>query len=436
MTEPLLRVTGLVKRFGGLIATNNLSLDVRPGELHARDRSERRRQDHADRADLPASCAQDAGTIHFAGEEISRLGAPARVARGLARTVPDHAIAERLLPRSTTSRSPSRRGSGHSFRFLVGRARRIERLREPAAAYLDRVGLRRPRRCRRSANCRMASRSSSNWRSRSRPSPRLLLLDEPMAGLGTAESAQMIDLLRALKGEVTILLVEHDMDAVFALADRVSVLVDGQCIATGTSDAVRSDAAVRVAYLGEGDAVMLEVEGLQASYGRSRVLFDISLSVGEGEVVTLLGRNGMGKTTTIRSIMGLMPPLAGAITLRGRCDRRADAGERSPARGIGLVPEGRQVFPTAHRRGKPGRDRRQSARPRRTLDAARGSISCSRGWQERRRANGPHAVGRRAADAGDRPRADDQSAPADPRRGDRGAGAAAARRDLELPVDC
>jgi branched-chain amino acid transport system ATP-binding protein len=90
--------------------------------------------------------------------------------------------------------------------------------------------------------------------------------------------------------------------------------------------------------------MMLEVEGLQASYGRSRVLSDISLSVGEGEVVTLLGRNGMGKTTTIRSIMGLIPPLAGAITFAGA----AIAGQTPEAiarRGIGLVPEGRQVFP-------------------------------------------------------------------------------------------
>ena len=140
--------------------------------------------------------------------------------------------------------------------------------------------------------------------------PRLLLLDEPMAGLGAAESAQMIDLLRELKGEVAILLVEHDMDAVFALADRVSVLVNGAMHRNRHERCSRSnDPAVRTAYLGEGDLLMLRVDGLQASYGRSRVLFDISLAVGEGEVVTLLGRNGMGKTTTIRSIMGLMPPL-------------------------------------------------------------------------------------------------------------------------------
>jgi len=83
--------------------------------------------------------------------------------------------------------------------------------------------------------------------------PRLLLLDEPMAGLGAAESRQMIELLRRLKGQLTILLIEHDMDAVFALADRVSVLVNGQCIFTGTSHAVREDKTVRAAYLGEGD---------------------------------------------------------------------------------------------------------------------------------------------------------------------------------------
>jgi branched-chain amino acid transport system ATP-binding protein len=90
--------------------------------------------------------------------------------------------------------------------------------------------------------------------------------------------------------------------------------------------------------------MMLEVAGLQAGYGRSRVLFDVSLSVGEGEVVTLLGRNGMGKTTTIRSIMGLTRPLAGAITFAGRVIA-GETPERIARGGVGLVPEGRQVFP-------------------------------------------------------------------------------------------
>jgi branched-chain amino acid transport system ATP-binding protein len=125
-------------------------------------------------------------------------------------------------------------------------------LRERAADYLDRVGLGIR------ANVPVGELAHGEQKQLElaialATGPRLLLLDEPMAGLGAAESAHMLDLLRKLKGEATILLIEHDMDVVFALADRVSVLVNGQCIATGTSDFVRSNEAVRVAYLGEGD---------------------------------------------------------------------------------------------------------------------------------------------------------------------------------------
>ena len=140
------------------------------------------------------------------------------------------------------------------------------------------------------------------------------------------------------------------------------------------SDAVRSNADGARGLSRRGRPVMLKVEGLQASYGRSRVLSDISLSVGEGEVVTLLGRNGMGKTTTIRSIMGLIPPLAGAITFVGRCHRGASAGDDRPRRH--RPGAGRSAgFSAAHRGGKSDRHRGQSSRPRRTRGPCSGSIS-------------------------------------------------------------
>ena len=136
--------------------------------------------------------------------------------------------------------------------------------------------------------------------------PQLLLLDEPMAGMGPDESARMVHLLRALKGSVTILLIEHDMEAVFALADRLSVLVYGRIIASGDPETIRTDPAVRQAYLGENmapseagtmaDTPLLELADIETSYGRqSRVLFGITLSIAPGEMVSLMGRNGMGK---------------------------------------------------------------------------------------------------------------------------------------------
>ena len=171
-----------------------------------------------------------------------------------------------------------------------------------------------------------------------------------MAGLGPEESARMVAMLQALKGDYTILLVEHDMEAVFALADRITVLVYGRVIASGSPDAIRADEAVREAYLGEEERrpvmaePLLEVSGIETAYGLSQVLFGMSLSIAPGEMVTLMGRNGMGKTTTVRSIMGLTPARAGAIRFAGE-DIRGLPSYKVAKLGIGLVPEGRQIFP-------------------------------------------------------------------------------------------
>jgi branched-chain amino acid transport system ATP-binding protein len=126
-------------------------------------------------------------------------------------------------------------------------------LREPAQAALERVGLA-ERRSTLVADLSHGERRQLEIAMALAARPRMLLLDEPMAGMGPEESSRLVELLRALKGTVTVLLIEHDIDAVFALADRISVLVYGRIIATGDSAAIRSDAAVREAYLGEGAA--------------------------------------------------------------------------------------------------------------------------------------------------------------------------------------
>ena len=142
----------------------------------------------------------------------------------------------------------------------------------------------------------------------------MLLLDEPMAGMGIEDSAALTRMLLAMKGTVSMLLVEHDMDAVFALADRISVLVYGQRIATGTPAEIRADPEVRRAYLGDDEAADEAVPRSRRSrdrYGQSQVLFGIDLSVAKAKWSALMGRNGMGKTTTVRSIMGLTRPRRG-----------------------------------------------------------------------------------------------------------------------------
>ena len=269
--------------------------------------------------------------------------------------------------------------------------------------------------------------------------PRMLLLDEPMAGMGPEESVRMIALLRELKRDLTILLIEHDMDAVFALADRISVLVYGRVIASGEPAAIRANEEVRKAYLGEQEArwrqpwltPLLEVDGIETCYGRSQVLFGISLAIAAGEMVTLMGRNGMGKTTTVRSIMGLTPAMAGSIRFAGEEHPRLAVLSHRQARhrpGAGR-PAG---VSQSHRARESRRHRRQPQRRVRSVDA-RQDLRAVSAARRAARQHGAPALRRRAADARDRPRADDQSAAAGARRGDRRARAADARRDLAVP---
>ena len=166
------------------------------------------------------------------------------------------------------------------------------------------------------------------------------------------------------------------------------------------------------------DARLLELAGVETCYGRSQVLFGLSLAVAPGEMVTLMGRNGMGKTTTVRSIMGLTPAIAGSIRFAGE-EIRDVPSYRVAQLGIGLVPEGRQVFPNLTARENlvaTAANRGEAADPW-TLDKV---CALFPRLGRAHRQHGQPALRRRAADAGDRPRADDQSAPADPGRGDRG----------------
>lgn len=250
MSAPLLVLDDLRKSFGGLRATDGLSLDVRPGELHALIGPNGAGKSTAI-GQITGEIRPDSGRIRFDGAEITHLSAARRARRGMARSFQvvqllEEASAEDHLALAVQARQ------GHSFRFWRA-ARRDRGLREPARALLDRFGLDPARRGLPASALSAGERKQVELALALALRPRLLLLDEPMAGLGAGESQAMTETLRRLKGEVAILLVEHDMEAVFALADRVSVLVRGRCIASGAPEAIRADPAVRAAYLGEGE---------------------------------------------------------------------------------------------------------------------------------------------------------------------------------------
>jgi branched-chain amino acid transport system ATP-binding protein len=251
VAEPLLRVEKLVRRFGGIVATDNVSLDVSSGELHAIIGPNGAGKTTLI-SQLTGQLLPHSGTISLAGADITRVPAYRRSALGLARSFQ---ITSLLLDFTALDNVAlaTQAHDGHSFYFWSD-ARRENRLRSAALAALVRVGLGNR------ADTLVSKLSHGEQRELElavalATKPQVLLLDEPMAGLGITESARMVKLLQELRREVTIVLVEHDMDAVFALADRITVLVYGRVIASGAPAAIRNNEEVRRAYLGELHAV-------------------------------------------------------------------------------------------------------------------------------------------------------------------------------------
>ncbi len=251
MADALLRTEGISKHFGGIVAAENIALDVLPGELHAVIGPNGAGKTTLI-GQLTGEIAPDSGCVFFAGEDITGLPVYQRSALGLARSFQITSLFLDFTALDNVALAVQAH-AGHSFRFWRA-ARRDRSLRDPAMAALARVGLQ-------SRADTVASQLSHGEHRQLEiamalaTSPRMLLLDEPMAGMGPEESARMVALLRELKRDVTILLIEHDMEAVFALADRITVLVYGRVLATGSPAEIRANADVRQAYLGEQEAV-------------------------------------------------------------------------------------------------------------------------------------------------------------------------------------
>jgi branched-chain amino acid transport system ATP-binding protein len=249
MAEPLLRLEDLRKSYGALAVTDGVDLEIRAGETHAIIGP-----NGAGKTTLVGEIfgeiLPDSGRILFDGADITAEPAHRRAHRGIARTfqitcvLPDFSALENVALAAQAH-------GGSSFSFF-GRAARETALNGAAEHALARTGLL-PRAHVRAGKLSHGEKRLLEIAIALAQQPRLLLLDEPMAGLGHEETAQVTTLLAALKRETTMLLVEHDMAAVFALADRISALVYGKIIATGSPEAIRADASVRAAYLG-GDA--------------------------------------------------------------------------------------------------------------------------------------------------------------------------------------
>jgi branched-chain amino acid transport system ATP-binding protein len=247
MTDALLDVRDLCKTFGALRASDAITFDVKPGETHAVIGPNGAGKTTFI-SQLAGNLRPDSGRILFAGEDITELPAPRRARKGLARSFQITSVYPEFTALQNVALAIQAQ-AGHSFRFW-GDARHDAALTDPARKVLQEVGLG-ERNGVLAANLAHGEQRQLEVAMALATRPRLLLLDEPMAGMGSDESQRMIELLASLKRKQTIILVEHDMDAVFRLADRISVLVYGRVIATGTPEEVRANPEVRAAYLGE-----------------------------------------------------------------------------------------------------------------------------------------------------------------------------------------
>jgi branched-chain amino acid transport system ATP-binding protein len=354
----LLEVRGLRKAFADFIAVDGVDLALPAGGVTAIIGP-----NGAGKTTLinlvSGKLVPDAGGVALDGVDVTRLPASARVRAGMARTfqvtnVFPQLTAEENVAVPLLAREGSALVALRSFRAMTD-------VHDRAVQLLARVGL--SDRARRMA----AELSHGDQRLLEialalASEPRLLLLDEPTAGMGSGERERVLSQIRKLAdGGLTILLVEHDMDVVFGMATRVVVLHQGRVLADGVPQQIRDDARVREIYLGDsagappsvvaasrtgkpGEA-LLEVDHLDAGYGLAHVLHDLRFSVARGEIVALLGRNGVGKTTTLRSLAGVTPPFPGStIRLAGR-DIARQPPEGIAAAGVSYVPDDRRIFP-------------------------------------------------------------------------------------------
>ena len=251
MAEPILACEDLHKRFGALAVTDGVGFIVEADECHALIGP-----NGAGKTTLVNQLSgfvkPDAGRIRLAGADVTRLPPHARARRGLARTFQITSIVPGFTALENVALAAQAR-AGTSFRFWR-RAAGEARLNERARAALAEVGLA-TRAAVPAATLAHGERRALELACALALEPAVLVLDEPMAGVGSEEGARLVELLQRIKTNLPILLIEHDMEAVFRLADRVSVMVYGRVIASGTPDQVRAHPAVRAAYLGEEAAL-------------------------------------------------------------------------------------------------------------------------------------------------------------------------------------
>jgi ABC-type branched-subunit amino acid transport system ATPase component len=349
----VLVANGLVKRFGGIHAVDGITLTVKDRTLHALIGPNGAGKTTAFNL-VSGRFPPDRGTIELDGRSIAGFKPEDITAAGVGRSFQITNLFAGLTAWERTCGSPCRRAIAR-FGVWTSTVALTDVTAETAEliAYLGLSGIEQAE----AGSLSYGGQRLLDLGVALGTRPRILLLDEPLAGLAVAERQRVAALVKRISAEIPVLLVEHDIDRVFQIADHVTVMNEGKVLVDGTVEEARSDAKVREIYIGSGAAALaakprasaaeptplLVVDKVDTFFGKSHILNAVSLDVHEHEIVALLGRNGAGKSTLLKTLVGIAVPEAGAITLAGEETARLPSAEIA-RRGIGYVPQGRGLF--------------------------------------------------------------------------------------------
>ncbi|MDP2640667.1 MAG: branched-chain amino acid ABC transporter ATP-binding protein/permease [Betaproteobacteria bacterium] len=349
----LLSAEHVSKKFGDFTAVDNVSINLRHGRLHALIGPNGAGKTTLFNL-LSGMYIPETGSLSYAGQGISGLSADRFAALGIARSFQITNLFQGL----TVFENLRLGVQAHAAeRFNTWRAKEtLESVNAETRALVCFLGLEGVE------SAEVSSLSHGGQRLMEiglalTARPRVLLLDEPLAGLAAAERERIVGMIRTLSQHMSVLLVEHDIDRVFEFADRITAMANGVVLVEGNAEQVSGDRQVQEVYLGSGrkvvmhsrsaattGQVLLQLDNVNTFYGKSHILHGVNIEVRAGEVTALLGRNGAGKSSTFRSIMGLVPTASGTVRFDGKLIN-GHTPEYIARAGIGLVPQGRRLFP-------------------------------------------------------------------------------------------
>ena len=350
----ILQARGIVKHFGGIKAVQGVDIAVRDRTLHALIGPNGAGKTTAFNL-ISGMFPPDEGTVTLNCKSIVGLAPEAICAAGIGRSFQITNLFPTLSVEENIRLAVQAR---HKARFDIWRdALAIEDINaetREVVRYLGVAGIERAE----AGSLSYGGQRLLDMGLALATRPRVLLLDEPLAGLAAAERGRIGDIIKKISADLPVLLVEHDIDRVFQLADAVTVMNEGRVLVDGTAEDARTSKAVQEIYIGSGVAAvaakprpsaveegapLLTVAGVDTFYGKSHILTDVSFDVRKHEIVALLGRNGAGKSTLLKTVCGIAPPANGSITLAGAEIARLPAAEVARL-GIGFVPQGRGLF--------------------------------------------------------------------------------------------